>query len=70
MEAHIGDRIVLESERTGQPAREGQIVEVIGKADAVRYRIRWTDGHESVLFPSAGNVTVTHTRKEKAAGRR
>jgi hypothetical protein len=58
MDAHVGDRILVESEQVGTPAREGEILEVIEGAGRVRYRIRWDDGHESVLTPSVGVARV------------
>lgn len=54
----VGDRVILESERTGQAAREGEILEVLGAGESVHYRVRWKDGHESIFFPSAGSLTV------------
>lgn len=47
MKAKVGDRIVLEGNKVGHPAREGEIVEVSGE----HVRVRWGDGHETVLFP-------------------
>jgi hypothetical protein len=58
MKAHAGDRIVVESERAAQPSRTG-IVEEVLREDPARLRVRWDDGHTSVLAPSAGAVTVT-----------
>lgn len=53
----VGDRVVVESERVGQPPREGDVLAVIGSGDGAHYRVRWHDGHEGVLFPGAGSVT-------------
>jgi Domain of unknown function (DUF1918) len=58
MEAKVGDRIVVESERVGQARREGEVIEVLSFASSVNYRVRWADGHESLFFPSAGSMTV------------
>jgi hypothetical protein len=58
MIGEVGDRIVIESKEVGQARREGEIVEVIHGQTSVHYRIRWSDGHESVLFPSAGSARV------------
>lgn len=65
---NVGDRVVVESERVGQAAREGEIVEVLGSASEVHYRVRWQDGHESIFFPSAGSATII--RKRTKAGSR
>jgi Domain of unknown function (DUF1918) len=51
--AAIGDRLEVRGLH-GQPARCGEIVEVLGTAGHPRYRVRWEDGHESIVFPSDG----------------
>ena len=57
MEAQIGDNIVFESERVGQPAHSGVIAEV-PKQQPPRYRERWEDGHESIVAPAAGAARI------------
>jgi hypothetical protein len=58
MDAAAGDRIVVGSKQVGHPAREGEVLEVILGTVSVRYRVRWSDGHESVFTPSAGGARV------------
>lgn len=58
MEGKVGDRLILESERVGQPSREGKIMEVRSVGDLIRYRVLWADGHESMLTPAAGCVQI------------
>jgi hypothetical protein len=53
MYAKPGDEIVVDSERTGEPKREGEILEVESKGGVVRYTVRWDDGHESNFFPGS-----------------
>lgn len=65
MSAKAGDRIEIESETVGTPVREGEIVEVIQGAISVRYRIRWGDGHESVITPSGGTARIIPRRTPK-----
>ncbi|HKE53437.1 MAG TPA: DUF1918 domain-containing protein [Actinomycetota bacterium] len=65
MSAKAGDRLEIESETVGTPAREGEIVEVIQGAISVRYRIRWGDGHESVITPSGGTARIIPRRAPK-----
>jgi uncharacterized protein DUF1918 len=67
MTARAHDRIVVESEKVGQPAREGEILEVIEASYGTRYRVAWDDGHESTIRPSAGSATVIPTVKAPAA---
>jgi len=66
MKAHAGDRIVVESERVTQPPRTGVVEEVIAE-DPPRLRIRWDDGHTSVVAPEAGVVTVEEAAKTNGA---
>ncbi len=61
-----GDRIVVESERVGQPQREGQILEVLGTGDATHYAVRWEDGHTSTFYPSVGSAIIVHHSKKSA----
>jgi hypothetical protein len=57
MKAEVGDRIVVESERVGQPGRAGVVEEVLQEQPA-RLRIRWEDGHTTVLAPSDGVAQI------------
>ena len=63
------DRIVVESEKTGQPAREGDILEVIEAEYGTRYRVAWDDGHESTIRPAAGSARVVHAKRVAAPQR-
>ena len=57
MRAHIGDVIVIESERVAQAGRKGVVEEVL-REEPPRFRVRWDDGHTSVLCPSAGVARI------------
>jgi hypothetical protein len=63
MTAAIGDRIVVESEKVGRPARQGEILEVIVASYGTRYRVRWDDGHESTFSPAAGSASIVPREK-------
>ncbi len=63
MDAKAGDRIVVESEQVGTPEREGEVLEVLERSGGVRYRVRWSDGHESVFTPSVGSARVLPRRR-------
>jgi hypothetical protein len=56
--ARRGDRIVIDSAQVGSPAREGEILRVMAGELSVSYRVRWADGHESVISPGAGVARI------------
>jgi hypothetical protein len=56
--ANVGDRIRVDSDKAGAPAREGEILEVIEHDYGTSYRVRWDDGHESTFRPTAGTVHI------------
>ena len=58
MQAKVGDRIVVESERTGKHDRCGEILEIMDSPLGANYRVRWDDGHESELRPKAGSARI------------
>jgi hypothetical protein len=58
-----GDRLVVDSERTGQPGRHGVIVEVLEGFGGTHYRVRWDDGHESTYFPGGGSFRIVEVAK-------
>jgi uncharacterized protein DUF1918 len=60
------DRIIVESEKVGRPAREGEILEIIEASYGTRYRVSWDDGHESTLRPAAGSAKVIPAPKRRS----
>lgn len=56
MGAQVGDRIVIESEKVGVAERRGEILEIIAHELRPEYRVRWDDGRETAIRPSAGSV--------------
>jgi Ala-tRNA(Pro) deacylase len=64
-EVATGDLIEIEGRRVGDTPRVGEILEVLGPADRPHYRVRWTDGHESVFYP-AGGTTIRRSRASAA----
>jgi hypothetical protein len=66
MGATTGDRISVVGAKTGSVTREGEILEVIEGDLNVRYRVQWTDGHESLFSPGPGVATVLPAAKPTA----
>jgi len=60
--ARKGDRIVVKAQRVGGSLREGEILEVVERELRVQYRVRWSDGHESLFAPAAGTATIEPAR--------
>jgi len=65
MTTKVGDHIVVESEKVGKAAREGEILEVIEASYGTRYRVLWQDGHESTIRPAAGSATTVPAKPTK-----
>jgi hypothetical protein len=70
MAGKAGDRVVLDSERVGMPAREGEIVEAVQRGDATRYRIRWSDGRETTVSSSSGSLRIVPGKTQRAQSTR
>jgi hypothetical protein len=59
-----GDHVIAEAESTERAPRRGVVEEVVRDDPHPRYRIRWSDGHESTYTPADGAL-----RREEPAGR-
>jgi len=60
-----GDRISVDSQKAGEPPRQGTILEVIEHDYGTSYRVAWEDGHESTFRPTAGTVHTVHPTPAK-----
>lgn len=65
--AHAGDWIEARSLH-GQPPRRGEIIEVVGRDQHERYRVRWDEQHESIVYPADGIVIVPRRRGRRHGG--
>ncbi len=63
----VGDVIVAGGHQVGHERRLGEILEIRGEPDDERYRIRWDDGHESILHPADGDATIHHYAPQGAS---
>jgi hypothetical protein len=68
MDVTGGDRIVVEGGRVGQAPREGIVEEVLSDSPP-RLRVRWNDGHVSLLAPEAGVARIHPRKKARAKAR-
>jgi len=66
--AQVGDWIETHG-LPGKPSRRGQIIELLGHAQHERYRVRWDESHESIVYPADG-VLVAPARKRHTPGTR
>jgi hypothetical protein len=53
-----GDFIVIDSPQVGSPPREGEVLEIIQGEVSVSYRVRWPDGHQSLIAPKSGVARI------------
>jgi Domain of unknown function (DUF1918) len=53
--ARVGDWIETRGLH-GEPARRGQIVELLGREGHEHYRVRWNERHESIVYPADGVI--------------
>lgn len=63
MQASIGDRIHIHGRTVGQHDRTGEVIEVLGQDGAPPYRIRFEDGHETLIQPGPDAV-VEHPSQQ------
>jgi hypothetical protein len=50
--ARPGDRLVIRGRSLGEPGRDAEILEPLGRGGAPPFRVCWQDdGHMSVIFP-------------------
>jgi hypothetical protein len=58
MDERVGNRIVMDSDKVGVPARQGEILEVTHHDHHDEFRVRWDDGHLSEIRPSGASYRV------------
>ena len=59
MQAHIGDRLILDG-NDGGPARTGEILEIRGALGQSPFIVRWSDDDDvALVFPGPG-ATIEH----------
>jgi len=64
-DARVGDWLEARGIH-GETARRGEILEVLGKPGHQRFRVRWDEHHESIVFPADGvSVVPQHTTRPR-----
>lgn len=63
MHASTGDRLLVHGRIVGKHDRVAEIVEVLGTDGTPPYRVRFEDGHETVMSPGPDSV-VRHRDPE------
>jgi CBS domain-containing protein len=61
MHAVVGDEVVIDTETLDVPRRRGRVLAVSTTDGREHYRVGWSDGRESLLFPGP-DVHVVHHR--------
>ena len=64
MEARVADRLVVHGARA---SRVGVILELVDGTAHHRYRVRWSDGRESVISPGPDATIDRDTEAEERA---
>ena len=63
-----GDVIEITGHAVGDAPRSAEVIEVLGTGEREHYRVRWEDGHESVLYPG-DDAVVRHVRRRQPSRR-
>ena len=56
MHVEVGDRLHVRGRSVGMPERLCEVLEVRGPNGEPPYWVRYTDGHEALLFPGSDCV--------------
>ncbi len=62
MKAAVGDHLVINATHVDGPVRDGEVVEVRGPDGQPPYVVRWSDGHEGLVFPGP-DCSVRHRER-------
>lgn len=62
--AAVGDLLVVRSHHVGEAERLAEIIDVLGEPSHPRFRVRWEDGHETIIYPGS-DATVRPRRRRK-----
>jgi hypothetical protein len=57
--ARVGDWLEVAGV-AGSPPRRGEISEILGVPGHTHFRVRWDEGHESLVYPADHEAIVHH----------
>ncbi|MEV6397880.1 DUF1918 domain-containing protein [Streptomyces sp. NPDC051907] len=60
MHANVGDHLLTHGRTVGQHDRIAEVVEVLGPEGNPPFRVRFEDGHETVMSPGPDTVVQPH----------
>jgi hypothetical protein len=63
MKASVGDRLVINATHVDGPVRDGEVLEVRGPNGSPPYVVRWSDGHQGLVFP--GPDAIVHHQEHQ-----
>jgi len=66
----VGTTVLTQAGSTSRGSRTGVIQEVLRGDPSPRYRVRWDDGHESVLTPADGSLKAQPRKRRPAPAAR
>ncbi|AZK93243.1 MULTISPECIES: DUF1918 domain-containing protein [Streptomyces] len=60
MHANVGDKLLVHGRTVGHHDRVAEVVEVLGEHGGPPFRVRFEDGHETVMSPGPDTVVRPH----------
>jgi hypothetical protein len=63
MQANVGDKLLVHGRVVGQHDRVAEVVEVLGPEGNPPFRVRFEDGHETLMSPGPDTVVRHHEQK-------
>lgn len=64
VDPHVGDWLETRGIH-GEPARRGEILEILGRPGHEHFRVRWDEQHESIVYPADGVSIVRPAPKPR-----
>ncbi|MEW2630497.1 DUF1918 domain-containing protein [Streptomyces sp. NPDC048389] len=62
MQANVGDTLLVHGRTVGQHDKVAEVVEVLGPQGSPPFRVRFEDGHETLMSPGPDTVVRHHEK--------